>query len=92
MKNMKVLKFGATWCPACLIMKPRWAEIEAKNEWLKNEFYDYDENPEKVKEYNIGDSLPVFIFLDKNSKEFLRLKGEVSKKDILDILNKNKDK
>lgn len=89
---MKVLKFGATWCPACLIMKPRWAEIEAENTWLKNEFYDYDESPDKVKEYEIGDSLPVFIFLDKDGKEFLRLKGEIAKEKLLDILAKNKDR
>ena len=25
---MKVLKFGAVWCPGCLVMKPRWKEIE----------------------------------------------------------------
>jgi len=25
---MKVLKFGAVWCPGCLVMRPRWAEIE----------------------------------------------------------------
>ena len=89
---MKVLKFGAVWCPGCLIMKPRWAAIEAENSWLKNEYYDFDENPDKVKEYKIDDKLPVFVFLDKNNKEFLRLQGEVDKQEILDILVKNKNK
>lgn len=89
---MKVLKFGAIWCPGCLVMKPRWAEIEKENTWLKSEYYEYDNSSEQVEKYNIGDSLPVFIFLDKNENEILRLKGEVSKKDILKILEENKDK
>ena len=89
---MKVLKFGAVWCPTCLIMKPRWAEIEKENSWLEAEYFEYDEYPEKVKEYNVGSVLPIFIFLDSNGQEFLRLKGEVSKKEILEILVNNKGK
>ncbi|NCC70988.1 thioredoxin, partial [bacterium] len=38
--KLKVLKFGAVWCPGCLIMKPRWEEIEKENIWLKTEYYD----------------------------------------------------
>ena len=89
---MKVLKFGAVWCPGCLIMKPRWVEIEAENTWLETEYYNYDESPDKVKEYKINDKLPGFVFLDKDNKEFLRLQGEVDKKEIIDILVKNKNK
>ena len=89
---MKVLKFGAVWCPGCLIMKPRWGEIEAENTWLETEYYDYDERPDKGKEYKINDKLPGFVFLDKDNKEFLRLQGEVDKKEIIDILVKNKNK
>ena len=89
---MKVLKFGAVWCPGCLIMKPRWAEIEKENSWLETEYFEYDENPDKVEEYNIGKTLPVFIFLDKNNDEFMRLKGEVSKEEIIKILVEHKDK
>jgi len=89
---MKVLKFGAVWCPGCLVMKPRWKEIEEENSWLKNEYYDFDENKDMVKKYKIDDILPIFVFLDKNGKEFLRLRGEVEKKELIEILNKNKDK
>ncbi len=88
---MKVLKFGAVWCPGCLIMKPRWEEIEKENPWIESEYYDADEHPEKMEEYKIGDRIPVFIFLDKNNKEILRLVGERSKKELVDILNKNKN-
>jgi thiol-disulfide isomerase/thioredoxin len=89
---MKVLKFGAQWCPFCLIMKPRWQEIESENSWLSTEYFDYDESPEKVKEYGIGESLPIFIFLDKEDKEFLRLSGEVSKEELLKVISENKDR
>ena len=43
---MKVLKFGAVWCLGCLIMKPRWTEIETENTWLETEYYDFDESLE----------------------------------------------
>lgn len=89
---MKVLKIGAVWCSGCLIMKPRWQEIEEELPWLKTEYYDYDESEEIIEKYNINQALPVFIFLDKNNKEFLRLSGEISKKELLEILEDNKDK
>jgi thiol-disulfide isomerase/thioredoxin len=89
---MKVLKIGATWCPGCLIMKPRWQKIEEENNWIESEYYDYDENKEIMEKYNIDEVLPVFIFLDKNGKEFLRLKGEVSEQEFVKILNENRDK
>lgn len=89
---MKVLKFGAVWCSGCLVMKPRWGEIEKENLWLKNEYYDFDVDKEMVEKYRIDESLPVFIFLDKEGNEFLRLNGEVEKDELLKVINKNKDR
>lgn len=89
---MKVLKFGAIWCSACLIMKPRFEEIEKENPWLKNEYYDFDEDKEAVEKYNINDALPIFIFLDKNDKEILRLEGEHSKKVLENLISEHRDK
>lgn len=89
---MKVLKFGAVWCSGCLVMKPRWAEIEAENPWLETEMHDFDQDQEAVKKYNIDDKLPVFVFLDKNGDEFLRLTGEIDKEKLINIINENKDK
>lgn len=88
---MKVLKFGAVWCPGCLVMKPMWQEIEKENLWLKNQYYDYDQDKEEVKKWNIDQILPVFIFFDKNDREILRLKGERSKKELIELINKYKD-
>lgn len=89
---MKVLKFGAAWCSGCLVMKPRWKEIEAENPWLAAEYYDYDENKEEVEKYGINEMLPTFVFLDKEGREFLRLQGEVAKDKLTEIINQNKDK
>lgn len=88
---MKVLKFGAIWCPGCLIMKPRWKEIENEFSWLKTEYYDYDNDNEEIKKWNIGNILPVFIFLDEKDNEFLRLVGEQSKKKLIEIILSNKN-
>jgi thiol-disulfide isomerase/thioredoxin len=89
---MKVLKFGAVWCPGCLIMRPRWEEIEKDNTWLKNEYYDFDQDKNIVEKYNITQNLPVFIFLDKEGNEIIRLSGELSKKKILELIENNKNK
>ncbi len=89
---MKVLKFGAVWCSGCLVMKPRWTEIETENPWLQTEYHDFDNEKEIVKKYQINDTLPTFIFLDKENKEFLRLNGEVSKDELIKIIENNKNK
>ncbi|HBR80422.1 MAG: hypothetical protein UX09_C0032G0009 [Candidatus Uhrbacteria bacterium GW2011_GWE2_45_35] len=89
---MKVLKFGAVWCPGCLIMKPRWKEIETENPWLETEYHDFDQEKEIINQFAINEVLPVFVFLDKEGREFLRLEGEIAKRKLLEIINKNKEK
>lgn len=90
---MKILKIGAVWCNACLVMRPRWQEIESELVWLKTEYYDFDEDEEKIAKYKIAEGkLPVFIFLDKHSEEFLRLTGEIGKDKLVEIIKKNKSR
>jgi len=89
---MKILKFGAVWCSSCLVMKPRFQEIEKENPWLKTEYYDFDNDKEMVEKYGINEILPTFVFLDNNDNEFLRLNGEVEKDKLIEIINQNKDK
>jgi thiol-disulfide isomerase/thioredoxin len=90
---MKVLKFGAVWCSGCLVMRPRWREVEKEQPWLKTEYYDYDQAKAVVKKYRIESGrLPVFVFLDKKGNEFLRKSGEFSKKELVEIVTANKDK
>lgn len=89
---MKVLKFGAAWCPGCITMKPRWKEIEEENPWLHTEYFDFDSERHMAKSYDVTEVLPTFVFLDKEGKEFLRLHGEVPKEELMKILEENKEK
>ncbi|MCK4744578.1 thioredoxin family protein [Candidatus Parcubacteria bacterium] len=89
---MKVLKFGAVWCPGCIVMKPRWAEIEKEKPWLETEFYDFDQDKEMVEKHQINDELPTFVFLDKDGNELTRVNGEPSKEKLEEIIAENKDK
>ncbi len=90
---MKVLKIGAVWCNGCLVMKPRWGEIEQENPWLKTEYIDYDSNPELVGQYQIQEGrLPTFIFLDSQGNELDRRSGEVSKEELLSLITQYKDR
>jgi thiol-disulfide isomerase/thioredoxin len=89
---MKILKFGAEWCSGCIIMKPRWQEIEKEYPGLDTKYYDFDVDKDQIEKYEINDILPVFIFLDKDNKEIVRLDGEVDKAKLIEIINENKEK
>lgn len=89
--NMKVLKFGAIWCKECLVMKPVWEDIEEEIPGFKTEYYDADESPDVLKKYNVKD-IPVFIFLDKDGQEILRLQGVQNKDDLVKLVKENLDK
>ncbi len=89
---MKILKFGAVWCSGCLVMKPRLAAIEKEMPELETQYCDFDVDKEMVKKYGIDHTLPVFVFLDKDGEEILRLTGEVDKDKLVDTIKENIDK
>ena len=84
---MKIIKIGAIWCPGCLVMKKVWKNIEKENE-LNIKELDYDIDKEEVEKYNIGNILPVIIFLNDKEHELERLIGEQKEEKILEIINK----
>ena len=86
--NMKVLKFGAIWCKECIVMRPMWNDIEEEIPELVTENIDADENPEILKKYDVSD-VPVFIFLDKDNKEIIRLKGAQKKENLVNLVKEN---
>ena len=88
---MKVLKIGASWCSECRIMKPRWEEIEKENPWLEAEYISLDEHPEAMKKYQL-ESLPTFIFLDKEGNEIERLSGIIEKEKLIELIEKYRDR
>lgn len=83
---MKVVKISAIWCPSCIIMTNVINKI--KSEYPNLEFinYDYDNDEEIIKKYNVGEILPVLIFLDNNDKEIKRVIGEKSKKELEEVI------
>ena len=83
---MKVIKISAVWCGSCIKMKKIWNEIE-KEYNLDTINLDYDFDEDEVKKYNVGDILPVFIFLD-GEKELERLIGEKTKEEIKGVIEK----
>lgn len=80
---MKILKFNAIWCSGCLVMKKIMKEIEELYPNIEIESYDYDMDQEQVEKWNIGEIIPVLIFVDENNKEISRLIGEKTKKEII---------
>lgn len=88
---MKIIKYGAKWCPGCKIMGPRWKEIESEMDWVNTEYIGVDENPQAVNEYKIL-SLPTFIFFDKEGEEIERFTGIVEKEILVEAVKRNKDK
>ena len=90
---MKVIKIGADWCSGCIVMKPRWKEIEQENPWLEAQYLDFDKDQEAVEKYKVKDEkLPTFIFLDKGGNELERLHGEIEKDKLIRLINEYKEK
>jgi thiol-disulfide isomerase/thioredoxin len=90
---MKVLKFGAVWCSGCLVMRPRWEKIEDEKPWLETEYFDFDQDRQAVKKYQVERGrLPVFVFLDKNGQELERISGEPSQKKLEELVEKYREK
>ena len=75
---MKVIKISAVWCGSCIKMKNIWKDIEKSYDLdVTNLDLDFDE--EEVSKYDVGNILPVSIFLDSNGNEITRLIGEKKK-------------
>lgn len=80
---MKILKFNAIWCSGCLVMKKTMKEIEELYPNIEIESYDYDMDGDQVEKWNIGEIIPVLVFVDENNNELGRLIGEKTKKEII---------
>ena len=84
---MKIIKIGAIWCPGCLVMKKVWNTI-LKDYELDILELDYDMDSEEVSKYNVGNILPVVIFLDKDNFELERLIGEQKESKLREVIDK----
>ena len=84
---MKIIKIGALWCPGCLVMKKIWNNINSKYELDIIEL-DYDMDHDKVLEYNVGNVLPIIIFVSSKGMELERLVGEQKEDTIVNLIEK----
>ena len=84
---MKIIKIGAVWCPACLVMNKIWNNI-LKNNDLDIIELDYDMDSDEVSKYNVGQVLPVIIFVDKDGLELERLVGEQKSDKLMEVIDK----
>ena len=87
---MKIIKIGAMWCPGCLVMKKIWNNI-LKDYDLEITELDYDIDNDIVKQYNVGNVLPVVIFLDGSEEELERLVGEQKENKLRELIDKYKE-
>ena len=86
---MKIIKIGAMWCPACLITNKHLDKIK-ENYGIEINSLDYDFDEEEVSKYNVGETLPVLVFI-KNDIEVDRLIGEKDYKDIEGVIKKHEE-
>ena len=87
---MRIIKIGALWCPGCLVMKKIWNKINDLYE-LEIVDLDYDMDSEELKKYNVGDILPVIIFLDNDGNELERLIGEQKEGKLISLIDKYRE-
>lgn len=74
-----IIVISAVWCPSCLILKKNLKKINEEFN-LEYTIYDYDLDEDVVKEYEVGNKLPVIIYNDK------RLIGEKTYDEIVSFL------
>lgn len=86
---MKIIKIGAIWCPGCLVMKKVWNNI-LKEYDLDILELDYDIDNDEVTKYNVGNILPVVIFVSNDGIELERVIGEVKESKLIELIDKYK--
>ena len=83
---MRLVKITAVWCLSCILMNERIGNVLRNINDLELIELDFDDDEDRVEEYNIGKTLPVLIKLDSNNKEIGRIIGEKSEKEIEEFL------
>ena len=86
---MKFIKINAVWCPACIVTNKVWKDIKNDFNDIEIEDLDFDFDEDEVKKYNVGDILPVVIFMN-DDKEVERLIGEKTREEIYAFVERNR--
>lgn len=86
---MIIVKINALWCPGCLIMNKTWKKLNKDFSNLNIINLDYDFDSSEVEKYNVGNKLPVVIFLNDEEKEIHRMVGEIPYKELYTYIEGN---
>ena len=87
---MKLIKITAIWCMSCILMNEVLKKLENKNEKQYETIdYDFDNDVEEIKPYDVGTILPVYILLDDDGSEITRSIGEKNEKELMGFFTAN---
>ena len=84
---MKIIRIIAIWCSSCIVTYNKWLSVKEKHPNI--EFVELDYDMDDIKSYNIGEVLPVTIFMN-DDKELSRIEGEFSEKDLERVIENEK--
>ena len=76
----KIVVISAVWCPSCLILKKHLKKLKQDYANIEIETLDYDFDEDIVKQYHVGNKLPVIIYNND------RLVGEKDYDEIITFL------
>ena len=83
----KVIKFSASWCGPCKVMKPQYEKFQdlVKDKEIEVVDLDVDQNHEEASKYGVR-SIPVTFFI-KNNEVADKISGMATADKLLDTFN-----
>ena len=90
-KVKKIIKLSATWCGPCRAFESTFHRVSEMEEYKDIEFKEIDiekdEDGEVLTEKYQVRSVPTTILLDEKNELVYKISGNVSEKDLIDIIN-----
>lgn len=82
---MKILKFSATWCGPCKMMKPVVDKVQTDLQITIHEV-DIDDEPQEATKYDVR-SVPTFMKVDDDGNEIARVMGAIPYPKLVEFIN-----
>lgn len=88
----KIIKFSATWCGPCRAYHKTFETVGNMEKYKDIKFMelDADDNEEEFDKYNIK-GVPTTALLDENDNVISTISGNISQKELTDIIDSNLD-